>query len=263
MTDREALLRAVATNPDDDTPRLIYADCLQELSGDANAARARFIRSQIVAHREPRGSATAGESPEIDALVAQYGPAWLGELPPWVRLDRNPQTAVAKTFSRGFAEQVEVHLKDLPSGWQTVFDTHPIRTLRVRSGSTDELARFFATPALARLRALAFTTKEFGNTLIERMVASPHLKNLRELDVGQTQVSDRGLAVLAASKAFPVLGVLRVGGATTERGLVDLLVSTRLPELWEVDLRTWRWRTARRSAGASLQARFPSVRIRY
>ena len=51
MTDRDAMLRAIAANPDDDTPRLIYADLLDELGGDANAARARFIRLQIDTHQ--------------------------------------------------------------------------------------------------------------------------------------------------------------------------------------------------------------------
>jgi uncharacterized protein (TIGR02996 family) len=30
MNDREALLRAVCENPDDDTPRLVFADWLEE-----------------------------------------------------------------------------------------------------------------------------------------------------------------------------------------------------------------------------------------
>ena len=30
MTEREALLRAVCENPDDDTPRLVFADWLDE-----------------------------------------------------------------------------------------------------------------------------------------------------------------------------------------------------------------------------------------
>jgi uncharacterized protein (TIGR02996 family) len=44
MTEREALLRAVCEFPDDDTPRLVFADWLQE-HGDEE--RAEFIRLQI------------------------------------------------------------------------------------------------------------------------------------------------------------------------------------------------------------------------
>jgi uncharacterized protein (TIGR02996 family) len=44
VNEREALLRAVCENPDEDTPRLVFADWLQE-NGDE--ARAEFIRLQI------------------------------------------------------------------------------------------------------------------------------------------------------------------------------------------------------------------------
>src|SRR5689334_1385738 len=43
MPDRDAFIRAIIENPDDDAPRLIYADWLDE-RGDA--ARAEFIRVQ-------------------------------------------------------------------------------------------------------------------------------------------------------------------------------------------------------------------------
>ena len=44
MNERDALLRAVCENPDDDTPRLVFADWLQE-HGEGD--RAEFIRLQI------------------------------------------------------------------------------------------------------------------------------------------------------------------------------------------------------------------------
>ncbi len=50
MTDRDALLRAICENPDDDAPRLIYADWLDE-HGDPR--QAEFIRVQIELARIP------------------------------------------------------------------------------------------------------------------------------------------------------------------------------------------------------------------
>jgi uncharacterized protein (TIGR02996 family) len=49
MTDRDALLRAICENPDDDAPRLVYADWLDE-HGDPR--QAEFIRVQIELARE-------------------------------------------------------------------------------------------------------------------------------------------------------------------------------------------------------------------
>jgi uncharacterized protein (TIGR02996 family) len=47
MTDRDALMRAILDQPADDTPRLAFADWLEEHGGTAGAARAEFIRLQI------------------------------------------------------------------------------------------------------------------------------------------------------------------------------------------------------------------------
>jgi len=48
VTERDALLKAVCDHPDDDTPRLVFADWLQEHGEDE---RAEFIRLQIQLHR--------------------------------------------------------------------------------------------------------------------------------------------------------------------------------------------------------------------
>src|SRR5437764_7748083 len=48
MTDRDALLAAIAANPDDDTPRLVFADWLEE-NGEPHWAG--FIRAECGLHR--------------------------------------------------------------------------------------------------------------------------------------------------------------------------------------------------------------------
>src|SRR3954469_1774277 len=61
MTDADPLRRAVLDRPDDDTPRLVYADYLDE-NGEAD--RAAFVRSQVEAGRaephRPAGPARPG-----------------------------------------------------------------------------------------------------------------------------------------------------------------------------------------------------------
>src|SRR5438128_7999305 len=46
LSDRDALLAAICANPDEDTPRLMFADWLDEHGGEAGATRAEFIRLQ-------------------------------------------------------------------------------------------------------------------------------------------------------------------------------------------------------------------------
>jgi uncharacterized protein (TIGR02996 family) len=44
---RAALIAAIREAPDDDAPRLMAADWFEEQGGEANTARAEFIRVQI------------------------------------------------------------------------------------------------------------------------------------------------------------------------------------------------------------------------
>lgn len=70
MTDLDALYRAICAQPDEDTPRLAYADALEE-SGDAD--RAEFIRIQV--ERERCGDALYGAD-VTSRLLNLHAAAW-------------------------------------------------------------------------------------------------------------------------------------------------------------------------------------------
>ena len=77
-TDLRALLAAIVADPADDTARLIYADCLQELG---NAPRALFIRLQIEAERlHPDSNARARLEAQAQTLFAEQWINWWGEV---------------------------------------------------------------------------------------------------------------------------------------------------------------------------------------
>ncbi len=104
MNERDALMRAICDNPDEDTPRLVFADWLQE-NGDQ--ARAEFIRVQIDAVRErPRRRRTL--LARAAELLAEHRERWLAELPDehgWVWCE---------PFRRGFVEELLV-TSDMPT----------------------------------------------------------------------------------------------------------------------------------------------------
>lgn len=60
MNDRDAFIRAIIARPDDDLPRLIYADWLDE---NQEPERAEFIRVQCELVRHPLGGDELGKSP--------------------------------------------------------------------------------------------------------------------------------------------------------------------------------------------------------
>src|SRR5687768_5571910 len=97
MTDGDALLAAILANPDDDTPRLVYADWLQENGDDT---RAEFIRLQCRnAARHPDQLDPADEESEA-VLEDEKRRQWLSGLPQFPRAHWH--------FVRGFPESLEV-----------------------------------------------------------------------------------------------------------------------------------------------------------
>src|SRR5262245_14423419 len=131
MTDRDAMLRAIATNPDEDTPRLMYADLLDEIGGEANTARARFIRLQIDTHRGPgdTGGTWAFEQKiaEAETLAAQFSHEWRFEIPTWCEpLLNSPGKHMMDLFARGFIQRVQAKAKHLDLRGFELFDVTPV-----------------------------------------------------------------------------------------------------------------------------------------
>src|SRR5207248_1839606 len=78
MTDGDVLRRAVVADPDDDTPRLVYADWLDE---NGEPARAAFIRAEVEAARaEPFGPAARAGAERAERLRVEHEGAWVRHL---------------------------------------------------------------------------------------------------------------------------------------------------------------------------------------
>src|SRR5689334_8020900 len=77
MTTEQAFLAEICANPDDDAPRLVYADWLDE-HGDAE--RAEFIRLQCQLARTPRHPRLQELRRREKQLLAEHEADWLGPL---------------------------------------------------------------------------------------------------------------------------------------------------------------------------------------
>lgn len=112
MTDLDGLLHAVLENPADDTPRLIYADAMEESRAAVNHARAEFIRLQI---------AGEGEARQAELLPVWLGD-WFGRVPTplasgwWAVGDAGDPSALQFEVSRGFISGV-ANLGLPPAPW--------------------------------------------------------------------------------------------------------------------------------------------------
>ena len=90
MSDRDTLLAAIVAHPDEDTPRLMYADWLQE---NGQPERAEFIRIQCAPDADEAAEERAFE------LEERNRGRWLA---------RMPQFSEARWgFQRGFPERLE------------------------------------------------------------------------------------------------------------------------------------------------------------
>src|SRR5438132_3168406 len=97
-SDGDALFRAICEYPWEDTPRLIYADWLQE---NGQPERAEFIRLQCEARMLAPAYPTPGTLSRITQLLNECGGTWRAELPKIVGVSWNP------LFVRGFVEYAD------------------------------------------------------------------------------------------------------------------------------------------------------------
>jgi uncharacterized protein (TIGR02996 family) len=93
----DAFLQAILENEDDDAPRLVYADWLEE---NGASERAAFIRCQCLRARLPSGDARRRElRVRCRELLKRHVRQWVGPLRPWLRGGR---------FHRGLLDAVTV-----------------------------------------------------------------------------------------------------------------------------------------------------------
>src|SRR4051812_49276538 len=202
--DRVAFLRAIAEHPDDDLPRLVYADWLDE-HGDP--ARAEFIRVQCELARLP-----AGDPRREDLLVHErellkaHGHGWSAE---WDGL----RGVAWEGFERGFVDSFYVSdVAEFVTSAEHALRAVPIGRLSLRSARTSALRTLVTSPVMAYLPALSVDGSNFGNAGAEVIADAPGVRSLRRLSLPRDQIGDRGAQALAESPHLTQLHSLDLSG---------------------------------------------------
>jgi uncharacterized protein (TIGR02996 family) len=228
----DALLAAVLANPDDDAPRLILADWLDE---HGRSERAAFIRLQVERARLPafdphREILTR----KADRLFDRHGADWVAELPQlrgitWGEFDRGfPRAVTARTlnaFERAATrlwatapiDTLDISGPDAHTRLATAQAYPNLRRLRVRhlglvGGRADE---FFRSELLTTLEALEMTGLGMGNGGVRALARSGRLERLRELVLDINGIGSAGLQALAQARGLKSLRRLSVRGEST------------------------------------------------
>jgi uncharacterized protein (TIGR02996 family) len=223
MPTDEALLRAVLADPEDDAPRLIYADWLDE-HGDCD--RAEFIRLQIALARDGKDDPRLRQREH--QLLTAHGPRWAGAL---------EGTALSWTFRRGFVEEAEVAAPVFLSRGESLFEVAPVRTVKlVRVGLSG--LRLASCPALARVVGLDLSGAHLWASHLATLLASPHLTRLESLSLAYGSCAQSGVAVLTGAPVLDSLTRLDLReNRIRNAGAVLLAACPRLARLRILDLR--------------------------
>jgi uncharacterized protein (TIGR02996 family) len=241
----EAFLQAIIDAPEDDTPRLVYADWLDE-HGDPE--RAEFIRVQCELARlpEPPGSSLrkpTAEPQQVERRRARLGRRARGLLRRHLKEWRHdiPDTLYASpsTFRRGFIETAYLSCEDFLKAPEHLWPLASMQTIHLVAGSPHDFERVCKAPRLALVTRLLigveWRTPEDALRAVRAVAASRYVRSLTCLAVG---TDDEGVKVLAASPRLPSLRRLDLSGSGIgPEGARALAESRQLRRLTHLGLR--------------------------
>lgn len=222
MSEEEAFLRAICENPDEDTPRLVFADWLDERGGEIETKWASLLREQL--------------RPGSERLVVHlaYDEHWMDT---WGERFEFPATLSFDKWARGLPVCLGAPATDLLAEWDRVFHLVPVTELHIWQAADDKVEDLVASCDLRNLRELLVRSKFFPEN--------------------ESILTDRAMIALAECPALRELSRLIVQGI----GLTDLGVDAALRSPYLMNLREFHVSGNRDfavSAGASerFRARF-------
>jgi uncharacterized protein (TIGR02996 family) len=201
MTTADVFMADILDRPDDDAPRLIFADWLED---NGQADRAEFIRLQCAIQ-------TGALHDRAVQLLRAHWEEWAGPLRELVGSNASRMNQGwllggmhredVRRFRRGFVESLTLDTTTFLQRAEELYRLAPIRHLSLWGGEgrIQELAN---CPHLAPLETLAFVDRysaPLGPPDARALASSPHLKRLTYLYLYGNNVGDEGvLALLSA-----------------------------------------------------------------
>ena len=220
-SDAQRFLADILAHPDDDGPRLVFADWLME-QGDP--------RGELIVTQCQLEHATGGERMRLvnraSDLLYRQG-TWLNELKEVVR---------GVETKRGFVYAIHATARVFAKSCGPWFEREPIEELRVIKPSPRDLATLRNAKHVAKLRSLVFLDPV-------RITAEPHVAalsellakaNVRSLDL-RLAIDDEVVTAMRdafARLALPALESLRLRVRSSQSAvIVGALAAARLPAL--------------------------------
>lgn len=221
--DEAGLWQAIVDDPDDDLPRQIYADWLDE---EGQTARAELMRGQL--GLVPTVSSSGdGYTSHIDQ--------WLGPLKEYIerryfergllRVIVSMRTFLSKTFQENAA------------GW---FRAARVNALEIQ-GNTSNWAKVTGSPVMAAVHELRLSGGEMGRNALPALAGSPHLTGLHTLHLSNAWMGARNFQPIIEKGNLPRLRRLYMHRCSVRLEMLHALVrwnqasrftSLTLPDNW-------------------------------
>lgn len=213
MTEKDAFVADILERPEENAPRLVFADWLEDHD---EPDRAAFIRAQC-----------GGDAGAVNTFAMRL-PSWAGPL---------AELSERVEFHRGFVEVAHVHAETFLAHAEAMLRLAPLRMVRLMYLYAEHLAALARLPCLSRLAVLE-ATGNYRHAGLRSLCASPHLDGLSGLSVHDTPIGRAGLSVLLESASLSRLTHLHLGGTGIgPDGVQELAGSSKFRHLVALDLR--------------------------
>lgn len=189
------LIDAVIADPDDDGPRLVYADWLCGRPEPELAARGELIVVQCALEH----LADPAEHNRLKArdfeLVERYGNAWCAHVGLGSVRNNWYESDIEAEFRRGFIESASSWTSDYAHLAGQLFRNEPVRALALFGEDPRVLARLPESVHLRRLRGLGLRSMRMTATALAAIIGSEHAADLERVELAHTDIAG-GIATI-------------------------------------------------------------------
>ncbi len=194
MLDHDSFLAAIWKAPEENLPRLIYADYLDE----RNDPLGQFIRIQCALEDCTISSSRRWELRQFEAeYLSRYGTIWAKPLEGLV---------TGYAFRRGFIEMVRMEARTFLARAPLLFQLAPVRHIQFLDlGSSAE--KVFHSSWLHQLSTLTIYAQH-GGAQLGNLLENISLPRLTTFNLGRNSLGSLGLRYLMRSEGFPALETL-------------------------------------------------------
>ncbi|WP_166831438.1 TIGR02996 domain-containing protein [Thalassoroseus pseudoceratinae] len=258
MPQDSAFLEAILADPDEDLPRLIYADWLDE-QGDP---RGEFIRIQCELFQRSddvpflqneiwRLPQRKRDDDHWNALKSRERELLSAHEADWIQPLKSIQTRDWKQFYflRGFVEHGWFSVRDWKSHGEEILDQAPLLDSLDLRGFESRMGTIVELESLQKIRRLTlegyfqgFSTDSpltMGADGAAYLAETPHLLNLREIRLRENDIRDAGLRHLCQSRHFGSLELLDLQrNQITDEGITEIIRSHAFPKLRSLNLQS-------------------------